>query len=54
MTALASMLSRLSAFALAAGPGLGSIDLNPVLALPAGQGAFAVDAVIEIKPVPTA
>ena len=54
MTALASMLSQLSAFALAAGPGLGSIDLNPVLALPAGQGAFAVDAVIEIKPVPTA
>jgi acyl-CoA synthetase (NDP forming) len=47
--ALAEMLSQLSAFAVAAGPRLQSIDLNPVLAMPQGQGAYAVDAVIEIK-----
>jgi acetate---CoA ligase (ADP-forming) len=46
--ALARMLSRLSAFAVAAGPRLQSIDLNPVFAMPQGQGAFAVDAVIEL------
>jgi succinyl-CoA synthetase beta subunit len=46
--ALAEMLSQLSAFAVAAGPRLQSIDLNPVLAMPQGQGAYAVDAVIEV------
>lgn len=46
--ALAAMLSRLSAFAVAAGDRLQSIDLNPVFALPDGQGAFAADAVIEV------
>ena len=46
--ALADMLSKLSAFAVAAGEQLQSIDLNPVFAMPEGQGAFAVDAVIEI------
>ena len=46
--ALAKMLARLSVFAHQAGPRLQSIDLNPVLAMPAGQGAYAVDAVIEI------
>ena len=46
--ALAAMLSRLSAFAHAAGPRLRSIDLNPVLALP--EGAYALDAVIELDP----
>jgi acyl-CoA synthetase (NDP forming) len=46
--ALAEMLSRLSAFAVAAGDRLQSIDLNPVLAMPEGEGAFAVDAVIEV------
>jgi acyl-CoA synthetase (NDP forming) len=46
--ALAHMLSRLSAFAHAAGPRLVSIDLNPVFAMPEGHGAFAVDAVIEV------
>ena len=46
--ALAETLARLSAFAAAAGPKLQSIDLNPVLAMPAGEGAFAVDAVIEV------
>ncbi len=47
--ALAEMLSQLSAFAVAAGPRLQSIDLNPVLAMPQGQGVYAVDAVIEVK-----
>jgi hypothetical protein len=42
------MLARLSVFAAAAGPKLASIDLNPVFAMPEGQGAFAADAVIEI------
>jgi acyl-CoA synthetase (NDP forming) len=46
--ALADMLSRLSAFATAAGPDLAAIDLNPVFAMPDGEGAFAVDAVIEV------
>ena len=46
--ALADTLSRLSAFAVAAGPRLQSIDLNPVFAMPEGEGAFAVDAVIEV------
>jgi acyl-CoA synthetase (NDP forming) len=48
IAALARMLARLSAFAAAAGPRLRSVDLNPVFALPEGQGAFAADAVIEI------
>ena len=42
------MLARLSALAHHAGSRLGSIDLNPVIVLPRGQGAFAVDAVIEL------
>jgi acetate---CoA ligase (ADP-forming) len=46
--ALANTLARLSAFAAAAGPRLQSIDLNPGFAMPEGQGAFAVDAVIEV------
>ncbi|SNT76634.1 acetate--CoA ligase family protein [Paracoccus seriniphilus] len=46
--ALAQMLSRLSVFAAGAGERLVSIDLNPVLAMPKGQGAFALDAVIEL------
>ena len=48
IAALADMLSRLSAFAVAAGDGLASVDLNPVFAMPEGEGAFAVDAVIEL------
>lgn len=47
--ALAEMLSNLSVFAAAAGERLVSIDLNPVLAMPLGQGAFALDAVIELS-----
>ncbi len=46
VAALARMLARLSVFAHQAGPGLVSIDLNPVFAMP--EGAFAADAVIEI------
>ncbi|MBD1551460.1 acetate--CoA ligase family protein [Pseudomonas typographi] len=49
--ALARMLARLSEFAWRAGPGLASVDINPVLALPEGQGAFAADAVIETREV---
>lgn len=49
--ALAMMLARLSVFAHQAGERLQSIDLNPVLALPQGQGAYAVDAVIELAPL---
>lgn len=47
--ALARMLSRLSVFAHRAGDTLESIDLNPVLALPAGQGAFALDALVQTR-----
>jgi acyl-CoA synthetase (NDP forming) len=46
--ALAETLARLSSFAVAAGPRLASIDLNPVFAMPEGEGAYAVDAVIEV------
>lgn len=48
ISALAGMLARLSAIAHEAGPWLSAIDLNPVIVLPSGQGAFAADAVIEI------
>jgi acyl-CoA synthetase (NDP forming) len=47
--ALAQMLSRLSAFAMAGGDRLQSIDLNPVFAMPDGEGVFAADAVIEVS-----
>ena len=50
IAALARMLSRLSVFAHQAGPRLQSIDLNPVLAMPDGEGAYAVDAVLELAP----
>jgi hypothetical protein len=33
-----------------AGPRLLSIDLNPVFAMPEGEGAFAADAVVEVTP----
>ena len=42
------MLSRLSAFAHQAGSRLRSIDLNPVFAMPDGEGAYAADAVVEL------
>ena len=50
MPALARALSALSAFAAAAGPRLAAVDINPLLVLPAGQGCFAADAVIELDP----
>ncbi len=46
--ALARMLSRLSVFAVQAGARLRAVDLNPVFALPEGEGALAADAVLEI------
>ena len=46
--ALAGILSWLSHFAMAAGPRLASIDLNPVVVMENGQGAVALDAVITI------
>jgi acetate---CoA ligase (ADP-forming) len=51
MRALADMLARLSVFAHQAGPRLASVDLNPVFAMPEGEGAFAADAVVEITAV---
>ncbi|MBC7801856.1 MAG: acetate--CoA ligase family protein [Gemmatimonadaceae bacterium] len=48
IAALAAMLSRLSAFAHQAGPRVRAIDLNPVFAMPEGEGAYAVDAMIEL------
>ncbi|MEZ5842373.1 MAG: acetate--CoA ligase family protein [Hyphomicrobiaceae bacterium] len=48
-TALAVMLARLSVIAHEAGDRLESIDLNPVIVMPDGQGAFAVDAVIQVR-----
>ena len=51
VAALAAMLSRLSTFAVAVGPRLQAIDINPVLALPAGapESVLAADAVIELE-----
>ncbi|MET0311240.1 MAG: acetate--CoA ligase family protein, partial [Burkholderiaceae bacterium] len=46
--AVARLLSALSVFAVRAGPRLRSIDLNPVMVLDEGQGAFALDALIEV------
>ncbi len=52
--ALAGALAALSRLAVAAGPRLAGLDVNPMLVLPAGQGAFAADAVIEIEDTPHA
>ncbi|MGH7057529.1 MAG: acetate--CoA ligase family protein, partial [Acetobacteraceae bacterium] len=49
VAALAGMLARLSAFAAAAGERLVSVELNPVLVMAEGDGAFAADAVLEIS-----
>jgi acyl-CoA synthetase (NDP forming) len=49
IAALARMLARLSVFAHQAGPSLRAVDLNPVIVLPAGEGAYAADAVLEIS-----
>ncbi len=50
VAALAKALSALSAFAVAAGPRLAGVDVNPVLVLPQGQGCYAADAVVEVTP----
>jgi acyl-CoA synthetase (NDP forming) len=44
--ALADAIVRLSRFALAAGDTLDSVELNPFVVLPQGQGALALDAVL--------
>jgi len=49
VAALARALSALSALAVAAGPRLLVVDVNPMLVLPEGQGCFAADAVIELE-----
>ncbi|WP_439577581.1 acetate--CoA ligase family protein [Elioraea sp.] len=46
--ALAAALSRLSVFGAEAGPRLQSVDVNPIMVLPEGRGAVALDAVIEL------
>ncbi|MBO9513255.1 MAG: acetate--CoA ligase family protein [Variovorax sp.] len=50
IAALARMLSRLSVFAHQAGPRLEAVDLNPVIVLPEGQGAYALDALLQVTP----
>lgn len=47
--ALAGALAALSRFAAAHRDRLLSVDLNPFVVLPAGQGAMALDAVIEVQ-----
>jgi acetate---CoA ligase (ADP-forming) len=49
VAAAARALSALSAFGAAAGPRLLAVDVNPLIVLPEGQGAFAADAVIAIE-----
>lgn len=49
IAATAQMLSALSRFAARADSRLASIDLNPVMILDEGQGALALDALIEIE-----
>lgn len=51
--ALAESISRLSQFAAANKAGLQSVDINPFLVLPNGQGAIALDAVLVTEPAHT-
>ena len=44
--ALASMLSALSRFAAANADTIESVDLNPVLVMPEGEGVLALDALL--------
>jgi acetate---CoA ligase (ADP-forming) len=46
VAALADLLVRVSEFAVAAGDGLESLDINPVLVRPEGRGAVALDALV--------
>jgi acyl-CoA synthetase (NDP forming) len=50
LPALSRALAALSRFAAAAGPRLRSAEVNPLLVLPAGEGAFAADAVLDLAP----
>ncbi len=47
--ALAELLAQVSQFAHQAGDRLQGIDLNPVLVLPQGQGAYALDALLQVQ-----
>lgn len=49
ISALADALAALSRFAAARRDRLLSVDLNPFVVLPEGQGAIALDAVVELK-----
>ena len=46
VASLAEFLVRVSEFAVAAGDSLESLDINPVLVRPEGQGAVALDALV--------
>jgi len=48
VAALARAVAALSRFGAAAGPRLRSAEVNPLMVLPDGQGAFAADALIEV------
>lgn len=50
VNALAKLLSTLSRFAAAHADRISSIDLNPVLVMPRGQGVAALDALVVLKP----
>ena len=47
--ALAAALSRLSRFAAGAGPRLRGLEVNPILVLPEGRGAVALDALLTLE-----
>ena len=47
--ALADALVRLSEFAAAHADAISSVDLNPFVVLPAGQGALALDCLVVPK-----
>ncbi|WP_144184618.1 acetate--CoA ligase family protein [Elioraea rosea] len=49
VAALAAALSRLSCFAASAGPRLAGVEVNPLMVLPEGRGALALDAVLTLE-----
>lgn len=50
--ALVEAIVTLGQFAAAGGPRLRSLDINPLLVLPRGQGVVALDAIIELQDIP--